>query len=125
MATKPEWYVFWQRLWRGPDLPRSDAPPSPEPVQPGEFPHRMPPPVTPAPRSVSGPGSPEWTMVLHTVRRWPPGTPVTSDLLARRFGVGRGQAWRWLERLEQAGIVQAQWGPPDQTGRRRKRRVVV
>ncbi|NMP24496.1 hypothetical protein [Sulfobacillus harzensis] len=65
-----------------------------------------------------------WPDVLRTVRQWPSGMPVTSDLIAQVFGVGRGQAWRWLERLERAGLVAVTEDPPNAKGVRRKRRWV-
>ncbi len=68
--------------------------------------------------------SPSWARVQQTVRQWPSGMPITSDLIARVFGVGRGQAWRWLERLERAGLVYATEDPPNAQGIRRKRRWV-
>ncbi len=67
---------------------------------------------------------PSWSHVQHTVRQWPSGMPITSDLIAQVFGVGRGQAWRWLERLERAGLVYVTEDPPNAKGARRKRRWV-
>ena len=67
---------------------------------------------------------PSWARVQHTVRQWPSGMPITSDLIAQVFGVGRGQAWRWLERLERAGLVYVTEDSPNAKGIRRKRRWV-
>jgi hypothetical protein len=66
-----------------------------------------------------------WAQVQQTVRQWPSGMPVTSDLLAQVFGVGRGQAWRWLERLERAGLIYTTTDAPNRHGERKKRRWVV
>ncbi len=51
--------------------------------------------------------------------------PVTSGLIAQVLGVGRGQAWRWLERLERVGVVYVTEDPPNVSGIHKKRRWVV
>ncbi len=112
---RPTFRQIW-RLWR-----RSDAAMSP---------HRrrnlpaMPSALAQTPKSVplakiAEPKS--WAQVQHVVRQWPSGMPLTSDLIARVFGVGRGQAWRWLER---ASLVYVTEDPPNAKGVRRKRRWV-
>ncbi len=110
------WRTWWDRLRRGPDIAEGPG------VVPFTSPRRILP-VRPTPPSpVLSP--PTWSAVLRTVRQWPSGMPITSDLLAQRFGVGRGQAWRWLQRLERAGLVRVVLGPPDRHGIRRKQRFV-
>ena len=49
------------------------------------------------------------------------------EIRSHRAGVRRhrGQAWRWLERLERAGLVYVTEDPPNAKGIRRKRRWVV
>ena len=112
---------LWQRWGRHHDTPsrspsrRRQLPPmaSTPPVM-----HSDPSPIQPIVAA-------SWAEVQQAVRRWPSGMPVTSDLLAQVFGVGRGQAWRWLERLERAGLVTITEDPPNAQGVRRKRRWVV
>lgn len=48
--------------------------------------------------------------------------PLPRISLAQVFGVRRGQAWRWLERLERAGLVTVTEDPPNAQGVRKKRR---
>ncbi len=122
MATDfemPTLRQIWRR-WRQSDqaMPphrRRNLPTMPS--SPVRTPKSVPPAKTIEPKS--------WAQVQHVVRQWPSGMPVSSDLIAQVFGVGRGQAWRWLERLEQAGLVYVTVDPPNAGGMRRKRRWVV
>lgn len=114
------WRTFWHRLWHpasnngsAPSLPmRRQLPSRTRPTKPSKI-------VLP---SVTA--DPSWAHVQRQVRQWPSGMPITSDLLAAVFHVGRGKAWRWLERLERAGLVYATEDPPNAQGIRRKRRWV-
>ena len=114
------WRTFWHRLWHPVPVQTESAPASKAQRQL---------PITPQtttqsklmPPSTTGPS---WAAVQHQVRQWPSGMAITSDLLAEVFHVGRGKAWRWLERLERAGLVYATEDPPNAQGIRRKRRWV-
>ena len=106
----PTWRMLWQRFWQTPS-------PSPTFVPR----KRNPPPIVQTTPPRAQPRGASWATVQYRVRQWPPGMPVTVDVLVATFGVGRGTAWHWLQRLTQAGLLAVTYDPPNARGTRRRR----
>ena len=110
----PTWRMLWRRFWHSP-------PPSPT------FVHRKrnPPPIAPTAPSSMHHRFVSWATVQQGVRSWPPGIPVTVEVMVEvmvaTFEVGPGAAWHWLQRLDQAGLLTVTYDPPNARGVRKRR----
>ncbi len=106
----PTWRMLWRRFWHSPSSSPAFVPRK-----------RNPPPITSVGAAPAHHHATSWATVQQRVRQWPPGMPVTVDVMVATFGVGRGTAWHWIQRLTQAGLLAVTYDPPNARGVRKRR----